>query len=81
MPADCVITGQSVICDQLLKDGLVERALQQLECFDAGIKFAKNRGLFPHQANMQLQVIREAGLAKRRKRKNYPVLIFCGHGL
>jgi tryptophan synthase beta chain len=59
--------GASVLCSQLLKDGLIEaQALQQLECFEAGVLFAKSEGIIPapEATHAIAQVIREAKQAK-----------------
>ncbi|HNP20717.1 MAG TPA: TrpB-like pyridoxal phosphate-dependent enzyme [Panacibacter sp.] len=75
--------GASVICSQLLKDGLVEaQALQQLECFDAGIKFAKAEGIIPapEATHAIAQVIREAELAKKEGSAKTILFNLCGHG-
>src|SRR5690625_3957053 len=40
--------GASVLCSQLLKDDLIESvAIQQLECFEAGVLFGKTEGIIP----------------------------------
>ena len=62
--------GASVLCSQLLKDGLIDAvALQQLECFEAGVKFAKSEGVIPapEATHGIAQVIREAEQAKKRR--------------
>jgi tryptophan synthase beta chain len=75
--------GASVICSQLLKDGLIEaRALQQLECFDAGVKFARAEGIIPapEATHAIAQVIREANQAKLEGKKKTILFNLCGHG-
>jgi tryptophan synthase beta chain len=75
--------GASVICSQLLKDGLIEaRALQQLECFDAGVKFAKAEGIIPapEATHAIAQVIREANQAKLEGKEKTILFNLCGHG-
>ena len=75
--------GASVICSQLLKDGLIEaQALQQLECFEAGVLFAKAEGIIPApEANHAIaQVIREAKQAKIEGKEKTILFNLCGHG-
>ena len=60
--------GASVLCSQLLRDGLIEAtAMQQLECFQAGVKFAQTEGIVPapEAAHAIAQVVREAEQAKK----------------
>ncbi len=75
--------GASVLCSQLLKDGLIEaQALQQLECFDAGVKFAKTEGIIPapEATHAIAQVIREANQAKLEGTAKTILFNMCGHG-
>jgi tryptophan synthase beta chain len=75
--------GASVLCSQLLKDGLIEaQALQQLECFDAGVKFAKAEGIIPapEATHAIAQVIREANQAKIEGKQKTILFNLCGHG-
>lgn len=75
--------GASVLCSQLLKDGLIEAiAIQQLECFEAGIAFAKAEGIIPApEANHAIaQVIREANQAKLEGKQKTILFNLCGHG-
>lgn len=75
--------GASVICSQLLKDGLVEAyALQQLECFAAGVKFAQAEGIIPapEATHAIAQVMREAEQAKREGKPRTILFNLCGHG-
>ena len=76
--------GASVLCSQLLKDGIIEAsALQQLECFEAGVLFAKAEGIIPApEANHAIaQVIREAQRAKEEGVQKTILFNLCGHGL
>lgn len=76
--------GASVLCSQLLKDNLIEAiALQQLECFEAGVLFAKTEGILPApEANHAIaQVIREAQKAKEEGKQKTILFNLCGHGL
>src|SRR5690554_219660 len=75
--------GASVLCSQLLKDGLIEaQALQQLECFEAGVLFAKTEGIVPApEANHGVaQVIREVNKAKEEGVSKNILFNLCGHG-
>jgi tryptophan synthase beta chain len=75
--------GASVLCSQLLKDGIVEAvALQQLECFEAGILFARTEGIVPApEANHAIaQAIREAQQAKEAGESKTILFNLCGHG-
>jgi tryptophan synthase beta chain len=75
--------GASVLCSQLLRDGLIEAvAKQQLTCFEAGILFAKAEGIVPApEANHAIaQVIDEARLAKETGEKKTILFNLCGHG-
>jgi len=75
--------GASVICSQLLKDGLIEAvALQQLECFKAGLVFSKAEGIIPapEATHAIAQVIREADQAKKEGKEKTILFNLCGHG-
>jgi tryptophan synthase beta chain len=75
--------GASVLCSQLLKDGLIEaKALQQLECFEAGVTFAKAEGIIPapEATHAIAQVIREANQAKLEGKPKTILFNMCGHG-
>jgi tryptophan synthase beta chain len=75
--------GASVICSQLLKDGLIEAvAMQQLECFEAGVLFARTEGILPapEAAHAIAQVVREARAAKEEGRPRTILFNLCGHG-
>jgi len=75
--------GASVLCSQLLRDNLIHAvAIQQLECFDAGLKFARTEGIMPApEANHAIaQVIREANLAKEEGKSKTILFNLCGHG-
>ena len=67
--------GAGAIVSQLLKDKIIEAAaIHQLECFDAGVKFAKTEGIIPapEATHGIAQVIREAEKAKAgRNFQNY----------
>lgn len=75
--------GASVLCSQLLKDGLIEAAaIHQMECFEAGILFAKTEGLItaPESTHAIAQVIREAKQAKLEGKQKTIVFNLSGHG-
>lgn len=75
--------GAGAIISQLLKDKFIEAAaIQQLECFEAGVKFAKAEGIIPApEANHGIaQVIREAEIAKLEGKKKTILFNLCGHG-
>lgn len=75
--------GASVLCSQLLKDGLIEAvALQQLECFKAGVLFARTEGIIaaPEATHAVAQVIREANRAKEEGSSKTILFNLCGHG-
>ncbi|MBM2814173.1 MAG: tryptophan synthase subunit beta [Ignavibacteria bacterium] len=76
--------GASVLCSQLLKDGLIEaQAIQQLECFEAGVAFTKAEGIIPapEATHGIAQVIREARRAKEEGTQKTILFNLCGHGL
>ncbi|GCD78741.1 tryptophan synthase beta chain [Thermaurantimonas aggregans] len=75
--------GASVLCSQLLKDGLIEAvALQQTECFRAGLLFARTEGILPapEATHAIAQVIREAEKAKEEGQSKTILFNLCGHG-
>jgi tryptophan synthase beta chain len=75
--------GAGVLVSQLLKDGLISaRSKEQLECFDAGIKFARAEGIIPApEATYAIaQVIEEANRAKEEGKEKTILFNLCGHG-
>jgi len=75
--------GAGAIISQLLKDKLIEAvAIQQIECFEAGVKFAQTEGIIPApEANHGIaQVIREALKAKEEGISKTILFNLCGHG-
>lgn len=75
--------GAGAIVSQLLNDGLIEaQAFKQLECFEAGIKFARSEGIIPapEATHAIATVIKEAQRAKEEGTS--PTILFnlCGHG-
>ena len=75
--------GAGVIVSQLLKDKLIEaRSHHQLECFEAGIQFARAEGIIPApEANHAIAtVIAEAEQAKEEGKSKTILFNLCGHG-
>lgn len=75
--------GAGAIVSQLLNDGLIEaQALKQLECFDAGIKFARAEGIIPapEATHAIATAIREADIAKEEGKSKTILFNLCGHG-
>lgn len=75
--------GASALCSHLLNEGQIEaRALQQLECFRAGLEFAKAEGILPapEATHAIAQVFREAEEAKQAGEKRVILFNLCGHG-
>jgi len=75
--------GASALASQLLKDNLIEAvALQQLECFDAGVKFANAEGIIPAPESTHgiAAVIREANRAKEEGKQKTILFNLSGHG-
>jgi tryptophan synthase beta chain len=75
--------GAGVIVSQLLKDKLIEAvAIDQIETFDAGVRFARAEGIIPApEANHAIaEVIRLAEEAKREGKSKTILFNLCGHG-
>ena len=75
--------GAGVIVSQLLKDQLIEaRSHNQLECFEAGIKFAKAEAIIPApEANHGIATaIQEAEKCKEEGVSRTILFNLCGHG-
>jgi tryptophan synthase beta chain len=75
--------GASALCSQLLRDKLIEAvAIQQLECFKAGLIFTQSECIIPApEANHAIaQVIREVEQAKIEGTKKTILFNLCGHG-
>jgi tryptophan synthase beta chain len=75
--------GAGALVSQLLRDQLIEaRAHGQLECFEAGVKFARAEGIIPApEANHGIAtVVQEALQARREGRRKVIVFNLCGHG-
>jgi tryptophan synthase beta chain len=75
--------GAGPIISKLIMDGHVEaEALQQLECFAAGVLFAKAEGILPApEANHAIaSVIRQAREGDAAGEKRVILFNLCGHG-
>lgn len=75
--------GAGVIVSQLLKDKLIEaRAHHQIECFEAGIKFAKSEGIIPapEATHGIAAVVQEAEKCKEEGISKTILFNLCGHG-
>jgi len=75
--------GAGAIVSQLLKDKMVDAvAIQQLECFDAGVKFARAEGIIPAPESTHgiAQAIREALKAKEEGKSKTILFNLSGHG-
>jgi tryptophan synthase beta chain len=75
--------GAGAIISQLLKDKIIEAsALQQIECFEAGIKFSISEGIIPapEATHGIAQVIRESLKAKVEGTKKTILFNLSGHG-
>ncbi len=75
--------GASVLVSQLLKDKLVEAvALHQIECFEAGVQFAKTEGIIPAPESTHgiAAVVREALKAKEEGVSKTILFNLSGHG-
>jgi len=75
--------GAGVIISQLLKDKLIDAVAEnQLDCFKAGILFAKTEGIIPApETNHAIATaIREAMKCKEEGRSKNILIHLCGHG-
>ena len=75
--------GAGAIVSQLLKDGLIEAsAHDNLEVFEAGIKFAKAEGIIPapEATHGIATAIKEAERCKREGKSETILFNLCGHG-
>lgn len=75
--------GAGAIVSQLLKDGLIEAsAHDNLEVFEAGVKFAKAEGIIPapEATHGIATVIKEAERCKREGKAETILFNLCGHG-
>ena len=75
--------GAGVVVSQLLRDKLIEAvAHDQVECFEAGIKFARAEGIIPApETNHAIATaIREAEKCKQEGVSRTILIHLCGHG-
>ncbi len=75
--------GAGAIVSQLLKDKLIEaQAFHQLECFDAGVKFARTEGIIPapESTHAIVAVVKEALKAKTEGTAKTILFNLSGHG-
>lgn len=75
--------GAGAIISQLLKDGFIEAdAINQVECFEAGVLFARTEGVIPApEANHGIaEVIRQAKQADAEGVSKTILFNLCGHG-
>jgi tryptophan synthase beta chain len=76
--------GMAPIVSHLVKEGLVEaRAYDQLETFDAGVKWARTEGFIPApETNHAIAaVVQEAQRAKEEGKEKVILFNWSGHGL
>lgn len=76
--------GAGAIVSQLLKDQLIEAAaVDQSECFEAGVKFARSEGIIPapESTHAIAQVIREAERCRIEGTRKTILFNLSGHGL
>lgn len=75
--------GAGAIVSQLLRDKLIEaQAIQQLECFEAGVQFAGAEGILPapEATHAIAGVVREARRAREEGQSKTILFNLCGHG-
>jgi tryptophan synthase beta chain len=76
--------GMAPLVCQAINDGLLTpRAVDQLECYEAGILFAKTEGIIPAPETNHaiVAVIQEAKKAKEEGKEKVILFNFSGHGL
>lgn len=76
--------GMSPLVSKAVVDGLMTpRAIHQLECYEAGILFAKTEGIIPapETTHAIAAAIQEAKKAKEEGKEKVIVFNFSGHGL
>jgi tryptophan synthase beta chain len=75
--------GMSPLMSHLVETGLVEAiAIQQTECFEAGLAFARTEGIIPapEPTHAIAACIREALAAKETGEEKVILTAMCGHG-
>ncbi len=76
--------GMSPLVSHAVKEGLVRpEAIQQLECYEAGMLFSRTEGIIPApETNHAIaSAIREANKAKEEGKEKVILFNFSGHGL
>ncbi len=75
--------GAGAIVSQLLNDKLIEAtAINQIECFEKGVLFARTEGIIPApEANHAIaEVVRQANICKAEGKSKTILFNLCGHG-
>jgi tryptophan synthase beta chain len=75
--------GMSPLLSHIYELGLIEAiAIQQTECFAAGIEFARNEGIVPapEPTHAVAAAVREAIRAKETGEEKVILTALCGHG-
>jgi tryptophan synthase beta chain len=75
--------GAGVVVSQLLKDQLIEAiSHKQLECFEAGMLFAKHEGIVPapETTHAIATAVQEAKRCKEEGKSETILIHLCGHG-
>ncbi|WP_257310249.1 TrpB-like pyridoxal phosphate-dependent enzyme [Geothrix fuzhouensis] len=76
--------GMAPLVSQTVVEGLTRAvAIQQLECFDAAVRFARTEGIIPapESSHAIAQVIREAEQAREEGKERVILFNLSGHGL
>lgn len=76
--------GMSPLVSRAVEDGLMApRSIHQLECYKAGVLFAKTEGIIPapETTHAIAAVIQEANKAKEEGKEKVILFNFSGHGL
>jgi tryptophan synthase beta chain len=76
--------GMAPLVSHAVREGLARAvALQQLECYEAGLLFARTEGIIPapESSHAIAQAVREAKLAKEEGKERVILFNLSGHGL
>lgn len=76
--------GMAPLVSHVLREGMVEaQTIQQLECYRAGVLFARTEGFIPapETSHAIAGAIREANRAREEGRERTIVICWSGHGL
>jgi len=76
--------GMSPLVSLAAREGLLSpRAVPQLECFEAAVRFARSEGIIvaPETSHAVAQVIREANAAKEEGKEKVILFGLSGHGM